>query len=520
MRVAIPFITLVIVLLAGCSSSTLNVGDTQAPGVDDRSASWDPLAPIIETLPVDEALALAPSRTVGGYTVQALGTANLPNAGTLASLRFELVGGTLAIYTDGELSEASLYVSYDAAAEHVVEAVVDRDDALGLTVVEPGVAALGVAGIGGKALDTSLPLATVSFADGAETATRSAAAISQVPRTAVTDLAAVYEGEGTATLSWHERHNGDYDVDGLVGVSDLTPIGIYYDQQVVETDPEYAYKEVVDGTEDGFITVADISPIGQSYGSYITGYNIYRMAYAETPPTTDDTGWVKLLNATEPDGPTAPREWNGIKVRVQYTAQDTPEESGNYAWYVVPTGRAGETPYEGPVSNVASTEVGPPAVSLNLEIQSPDSSLLSVDDEFYVGVRVANVEGLFSANVRFEYDSTLVEFVETVPYYTDTTEVEHTNFLVPPLFVGDDVGAAGEGYRQVGFNATQRNGVDAPQTGEGMLGYVKFRAIGSGINDSCFRFPQTTTFVYLWGATYGVAVGAPELGDPVRVNID
>jgi len=121
--------------------------------------------------------------------------------------------------------------------------------------------------------------------------------------------------------------------------------------------------------------------------------------------------------------------------------------------------------------------------------------------------------------VRFEYDSTLVEFVETVPFYTDYIPVDHLNFLTPPLFVGGDVGDVGDGYRQVGFNATQRAGVDDPQTGEGMLGYVKFRAIAAGINDSCFRFPATTTFVYLWGGTYGVPVGAPELGGPVLVNI-
>src|SRR5690606_7011804 len=44
------------------------------------------------------------------------------------------------------------------------------------------------------------------------------------------------EGE-SVDLSWVYRNVGDYDLNGLVNVSDLTPLAQYWQQQVVYDDP-------------------------------------------------------------------------------------------------------------------------------------------------------------------------------------------------------------------------------------------------------------------------------------------
>ena len=162
-----------------------------------------------------------------------------------------------------------------------------------------------------------------------------------------------------------------------------------------------------------------------------------------------------------------------------------------------------------------------PPADLSFRIEPPASPMMNLNDEFYLAILVSNVTGLFSANVRFEYDSSLVTFIEGVPSYDDGTV--HPNLLSPPLFLAaDDVGPADSPYKLVGFNATQTAGTPA-KDGEGVLGYIRFKATATGgvpvVNPECFRFPQSTTFLYLWGSTYGVPIAEPVLGNPQIINI-
>jgi len=84
-------------------------------------------------------------------------------------------------------------------------------------------------------------------------------------------------GVGQVELSWIQVNVGDYNFDGLVNVSDLTPIGQLFNRSYTRTglgaDQQREYW--VDGNGDGIINVSDITPIGQNYGAFVAGYNVH-----------------------------------------------------------------------------------------------------------------------------------------------------------------------------------------------------------------------------------------------------
>ena len=98
----------------------------------------------------------------------------------------------------------------------------------------------------------------------------------------VTDLALVESADGWE-LSWSYLNTGDYNLDGLVGVSDLTPVGVHFDAE--QGDPAWPQAQCADGNHDGMITVADITPIGQNFGAFVAGYNVYGSDEADGPWT-------------------------------------------------------------------------------------------------------------------------------------------------------------------------------------------------------------------------------------------
>lgn len=96
-------------------------------------------------------------------------------------------------------------------------------------------------------------------------------------------------GSGPWLLSWTYRNSGDYDLNGSVNISDLTPIGIHYGAK--EAAPLWFLALNADGDGNGEINIADITPIGQNYGGTIVGYGVFG--------TNDLAGeWNHLGNAT------------------------------------------------------------------------------------------------------------------------------------------------------------------------------------------------------------------------------
>ncbi|MBN2080810.1 hypothetical protein JW859_01250 [bacterium] len=124
----------------------------------------------------------------------------------------------------------------------------------------------------------------------------------QSPPTAEDVLPVVTLGEDNL-MYWYLNNPGDYNQDGIVGVSDLTPLG----QHFLEAGPfaEDSAAFVVDGNGDGLINVSDITPIGQNFNNTITSYTVYASADIEDHPritsakTTSEAAAVGTVNVAD-----------------------------------------------------------------------------------------------------------------------------------------------------------------------------------------------------------------------------
>jgi len=100
-----------------------------------------------------------------------------------------------------------------------------------------------------------------------------------------------------ARLEWTYNNRGDYDLNGLVTVSDLTPIGVHFGKDSSAAD--WAAASCADGNGNGLIEVGDITPIGQNFNSSVTNYVV------EADILGDDT-WVPVANIPQSNGGPGP----------------------------------------------------------------------------------------------------------------------------------------------------------------------------------------------------------------------
>jgi PKD repeat protein len=101
----------------------------------------------------------------------------------------------------------------------------------------------------------------------------------------------------TANLRWGHYMKGDYDQNGLVTISDLTPLGIHFGKSSAEPgDPfnKESIESIVDGDSNGLINIADVTPIGQNFGRRVEGYRLYSSAnindWPEEPADSNGPG--------------------------------------------------------------------------------------------------------------------------------------------------------------------------------------------------------------------------------------
>lgn len=162
---------------------------------------------------------------------------------------------------------------------------------------------------------------------------------------AVTTLNRLDDGAGAYSLAWTYVNIGDYNRDSQVGVSDLTPVGQYFNAQI--GDPNWGAAEAADGNHDGAVTVADITPIGQNFFSTVRAYNVYASTDPNDYPSTstDPNGsGARLVGSIDFDAALG----TGVEHRTFSFALE--DAQGGESYWVRPT--AGQQ--DGPASNLVS----------------------------------------------------------------------------------------------------------------------------------------------------------------------
>ena len=122
-----------------------------------------------------------------------------------------------------------------------------------------------------EGLSGSQSIARISFSRGAEQAGR---VISRAPAGAVNNFeieGMLNENTGQPELSWPEINSGDGDNNGLVTLSDLTPLGISLNSGQVTPGSQ---QDKADYNRDSLVTINDITPLGINLGTSLGGYVI------------------------------------------------------------------------------------------------------------------------------------------------------------------------------------------------------------------------------------------------------
>ncbi|MBN2080705.1 hypothetical protein JW859_00720 [bacterium] len=161
--------------------------------------------------------------------------------------------------------------------------------------------------------------------------------------------AVLYYFEPTSTLRWLYTNAGDYDQNGVVGVSDLTPLGMHFGEEspggAGEPFPEESRGAAIDGNADGLIGIGDITPVGQNFGRRVAGYRIYvATEEAAQPATPDSPNGVGAALVAE----VAFSQGDAGTGRLQFNRQVVPTQAEQYYWL---------RPYDGDEEGAASNGV-------------------------------------------------------------------------------------------------------------------------------------------------------------------
>ncbi len=438
-------------------------------------------------------------------------------------------GGILSISvskpTDGSIYIYAFYPADVHPSEMLAGGALNDAQVFLAVPADSGAIAIGVAPITGDV--PAGEIARISFAEGAAAFSKQVSAAPTHEANMVEDLALSVNASGGVTATWTEIHRGDYNNDGIVAVSDITPLAQMFNQRASDTSNPGRLL-LVDGNSDDVIGIADLTPIAMNFNTTISGYNVYRtkLSSATEDPDVEDTGrwtYINRQGAVPPEQkPSVMREFTGQDFRLPYTFTNTPDEAAYYAYYVRPFSMESDSPNEGPISIVAKTSQPTGMPKLTLEVMN--GPFFFLDTDVILRVNLEDAAGAFSVNARLEYRKDVLEFVSASPSHAsyDPNLFFDSAYGGDPLFLGAYVGdsaTAPANYSVAAFNATKR--APAPTaTGTGPVAYFVFRVIGgNGPYAEAFRFPQGTTNIWVWGAQYNVPLPGPQLGPPAMVNI-
>ncbi len=106
---------------------------------------------------------------------------------------------------------------------------------------------------------------------------------------AVTDLAAYDSSQGQIGMQFHYRNFADYNQDGVVYVSDITPLAMYLGDPVpIGDDAGNSIQDVLDGSGNDVVDYADVPFIAANMGNCVTGYS-FRGSNDSEDDFDDDT---------------------------------------------------------------------------------------------------------------------------------------------------------------------------------------------------------------------------------------
>jgi hypothetical protein len=270
-------LALLILLTAGCGAA----GTGQLPVVRDPGQALTDVA-------AGFALQLLPESFIDRASAEGVALYLAPQAReTTATLRISGARGLKAAY---------MTLAYDAARYTPVDVELGAllggpELTLGLDYcAQPGVVYIGQVLRDWEAqpgADGEGVLARVRFAHRANRAQRCASIAPNTPR----DKAALRWSYATDTLSWYYCNTGDYDQNGQVGLTDLTPLGLRFGQSAPAGGfDEDSVLRQTDGDGNGGIQLGDLAVLGMNWAkSGVGGYNIYRSTNQYDCPTDPKT---------------------------------------------------------------------------------------------------------------------------------------------------------------------------------------------------------------------------------------
>lgn len=254
----------------------------------------------------DAVPAAATDQAARGISLRILPESSIGNPAALELLVSEADGLTkvqVLLHEDSALSALYYEIDYDSELlspqEYAAEAAIGERQILGLAVNN----AAGSIQFGHVLphFDSEAPLsdggslATLQFRHEAQLAMRRT---TQAPRSiraaAPTQVFAgpAFSGSDMLLCAVQYTNPGDYDQNGLVTISDLTPLALHFGK----TGPfaqdvayigfgSYPVESLVDGDGNGEINLADLTVIGQNFGNdALGGYNIYASGTLDALP--------------------------------------------------------------------------------------------------------------------------------------------------------------------------------------------------------------------------------------------
>jgi hypothetical protein len=284
--------------------------------------------------------------------------------------------------------------------------VTSEAGAVAVGLVSPGL----LPSIGGSGV-----LAQVDFADGGCAEARGVSVLDE-DANKVEDL--VITGVDDNVLEWYYKNLGDYDKNGLVTISDLTPIGANFNASVPGT-PGNPDKDSpvfpVDGDGNLLITIAELTPIGANFNDAVSEYRIKTGTSGSEP--------------FSPTGQVVPFDSGSGPGQRKYSVQISAPVDQNF--YVVVPANDSE---EGPVSNAVQyispeppePEVFPPT---NVQVANVGGSLQVTWQAPLTGDAPTGYD-LYHGDEAIDFPAETATLVDGSPFVTLSATLDNGDYSV------------------------------------------------------------------------------------------